>query len=360
MTMEAKAITARRAHLAAEGRLVADQVRGLPVGAPPTCCLQPKKAPHLVKVLLSAIANAENNLGADVDELKVTKIFVDEGPSLKRMHARAKGRGTASSSAPATSLWSWAASKRRTTMGHKVNPTGIRLGISKDWNSKWYRQEASSPATLLPTSRCASCCARSWPRPVSRASRSSARPRPPRHDPHGPSGRRDRQEGRGHREAAQGSFDMMGVPAHINVSEVRKPELDAQLVAESIAQQLERRIMFRRAMKRSVGNAMRLGALGIKVNVAGRLNGAEIARSEWYREGRVPLHTLRADIDYGFAEAKTTYGIIGVKVWIYKGEVFDCTQPRPGSGNADAAKRSDRPRTWRPWPSVGPRGEVRN
>jgi small subunit ribosomal protein S3 len=116
---------------------------------------------------------------------------------------------------------------------------------------------------------------------------------------------------------------MMGVPAHINVAEVRKPELDAQLVAESIAQQLERRIMFRRAMKRAVGNAMRLGALGIKVNVGGRLNGAEIARSEWYREGRVPLHTLRADIDYGFAQAKTTYGIIGVKVWVYKGEVFD-------------------------------------
>ena len=114
--------------------------------------------------------------------------------------------------------------------------------------------------------------------------------------------------------------DMMGVPAHINVTEVRKPELDAQLVAESIAQQLERRIMFRRAMKRAVGNAMRLGALGIKVNVGGRLNGAEIARSEWYREGRVPLHTLRADIDYGTAEASTTYGIIGIKVWIYKGD----------------------------------------
>src|SRR5690606_10995589 len=116
---------------------------------------------------------------------------------------------------------------------------------------------------------------------------------------------------------------VMGVPAHINVTEVRKPELDAQLVAESIAQQLERRIMFRRAMKRAVQNAMRLGAVGIKVNVGGRLNGAEIARSEWYREGRVPLHTLRADIDYGFAAARTTYGIIGVKVWVYKGEIFD-------------------------------------
>ena len=144
--------------------------------------------------------------------------------------------------------------------------------------------------------------------------------------------------------------DLMGVPAHIIVTEVRKPELDAQLVAESIAQQLERRIMFRRAMKRAVGNAMRLGALGIKVNVAGRLNGAEIARSEWYREGRVPLHTLRADIDYGFAEASTTYGIIGIKVWIYKGEVFDFSQvgqekqdDSPRSDRNDRGDRADRP-----------------
>jgi small subunit ribosomal protein S3 len=155
--------------------------------------------------------------------------------------------------------------------------------------------------------------------------------------------------------------DVMGVPAHINVTEVRKPELDAQLVAESIAQQLERRIMFRRAMKRAVGNAMRLGALGIKVNVAGRLNGAEIARSEWYREGRVPLHTLRADIDYGFAEAKTTYGIIGIKVWVYKGEIFDFSQvgqekqddtPRAERGDrpdrGDRKDRNDRPGRGRP------------
>ena len=114
----------------------------------------------------------------------------------------------------------------------------------------------------------------------------------------------------------------MGVPVQINVEEIRKPELDALLVAESVAQQLERRIMFRRAMKRAVTNTMRLGAEGIKIKVSGRLNGADIARNEWYREGRVPLHTLRADIDYGTAEANTTYGIIGVKVWIFKGEVF--------------------------------------
>ena len=123
--------------------------------------------------------------------------------------------------------------------------------------------------------------------------------------------------------------DMMGIPVHINIEEIRKPELDAQLVAESIAQQVERRIMYRRAMKRAVINTMRLGAQGIKVNVAGRLNGAEIARSEWYREGRVPLHTLRADIDYGFAEANTPSGVIGVKAWIFKGEVFESQEENP-------------------------------
>jgi len=118
----------------------------------------------------------------------------------------------------------------------------------------------------------------------------------------------------------------------INIEEIRKPELDAQLVAEGVASQLERRVMFRRAMRRSVTNAMRIGAEGIKINVSGRLNGAEIARNEWYREGRVPLHTLRADVDYGFAEALTTYGILGVKVWIYKGEVFDLETKDSGKG----------------------------
>ncbi len=126
---------------------------------------------------------------------------------------------------------------------------------------------------------------------------------------------------------------IMGIPVHVNVEEIRKPELDAYLVAESVAQQMEKRIMFRRAMKRAVQNAMRLGAPGIKINVSGRLNGAEIARSEWYREGRVPLHTLRADIDYGLAEARTTYGVIGVKVWIFKGEVMEVAEQ-----NAEAAE----------------------
>jgi small subunit ribosomal protein S3 len=130
---------------------------------------------------------------------------------------------------------------------------------------------------------------------------------------------------------------LMGVPVHVNIEEIRKPELDAQLIADSIAQQLEKRIMFRRAMKRAMQNAMRLGAQGIKIMSAGRLNGIEIARTEWYREGRVPLHTLRADIDYGFSEAKTTYGVIGVKVWVFKGEVL-------GKRDQPAAPPRPRPR----------------
>ena len=130
---------------------------------------------------------------------------------------------------------------------------------------------------------------------------------------------------------------MAGHPVQVAIEEVRKPEIDSQLVAENIAQQLEKRIMFRRAMKRAVQNAMRLGALGVKVMVAGRLNGGEIARTEWYREGRVPLHTLRADIDYGTAEAFTTYGVIGVKVWIFKGEIFD--KAEVGQVDAEATKK---------------------
>jgi small subunit ribosomal protein S3 len=209
-------------------------------------------------------------------------------------------------------------------MGHKVHPTGIRLGISKDWNSKWYANKREYAQYLsadlkvreLLHKRLAQAGVSKIqierPAKTARITIHTARP-----------GVVIGKKGEDIEKLRKDVTKMMGVPAHINVAEVRKPEIDAQLVAESIAQQLERRIMFRRAMKRSVGNAMRLGALGIKINVGGRLNGAEIARSEWYREGRVPLHTLRADIDYGFAEAKTTYGIIGIKVWIYKGEIFD-------------------------------------
>jgi small subunit ribosomal protein S3 len=134
---------------------------------------------------------------------------------------------------------------------------------------------------------------------------------------------------------------MLGVPVHVNIEEIRKPETDAQLVADSITQQLEKRIMFRRAMKRAIQNAMRLGALGVKIMSAGRLNGAEIARTEWYREGRVPLHTLRADVDYGTSEAQTTYGIIGVKVWVYKGDTLGRNEA-PQGAEKDASPAADK------------------
>ncbi|PIV33136.1 MAG: 30S ribosomal protein S3 [Lysobacterales bacterium CG02_land_8_20_14_3_00_62_12] len=225
-------------------------------------------------------------------------------------------------------------------MGHKVHPTGIRLGISKDWNSKWFanKREYAQYLTadlrvreLLREKLAAAGVSRiqiERPAKNARITIHSARP-----------GVVIGKKGEDIEKLRNSVSSLMGVPAHINVVEVRKPELDAQLVAESIAQQLERRIMFRRAMKRSVGNAMRLGALGIKINVGGRLNGAEIARSEWYREGRVPLHTLRADIDYGFAEAKTTYGIIGIKTWIYKGDIFDLSAATAAEAAAESNER---------------------
>ena len=209
-------------------------------------------------------------------------------------------------------------------MGHKVHPTGIRLGISKDWNSKWYAGKKHFAeylaADLLVRQMLRKKLAQAGISKIS-IERNSDSARVTIHTarPGVVIGKRGEDIEKLRKEVTA----KMGVPAHINVTEVRKPELDAQLVAESIAQQLERRIMFRRAMKRAVGNAIRLGALGIKVNVAGRLNGAEIARSEWYREGRVPLHTLRADVDYGTATAFTTYGTCGVKVWLFKGEIME-------------------------------------
>ncbi|TAN07059.1 MAG: 30S ribosomal protein S3 [Rhodanobacteraceae bacterium] len=229
-------------------------------------------------------------------------------------------------------------------MGHKVNPIGIRLGISKDWNSKWFAGKRQYALNLVSDLKVRELLKKKLAqagvskilisRPQKNADITIFTARP---------GVVIGKKGEDIEKLRKEVSAIMGVEAHINVSEVRKPELDAQLVAESIAQQLERRIMFRRAMKRAVQNAMRLGGLGIKVNVAGRLNGAEIARSEWYREGRVPLHTLRADIDYGLAEAHTTYGVIGVKVWIYKGEIFDFAtvgQPKEDErGDAPSSRR---------------------
>ena len=221
-------------------------------------------------------------------------------------------------------------------MGQKVNPIGIRLGITRDWTSKWYASTKNFPAHVytdflvrefLKKRLVEASVSRIQ---IERAARKvnitihTARP-----------GIVIGKKGEDIEKLRGQVSKMMKMPVtdvRINISEIRKPELDALLVAEGIAQQLERRVMFRRAMKRAVTNTMRIGALGIKVRVSGRLNGAEIARTEWYREGRMPLHTFRADIDYGLAEAKTTYGVIGVKVWIFKGEVFSQQEQADGAG----------------------------
>lgn len=229
-------------------------------------------------------------------------------------------------------------------MGHKVHPTGFRLGIAKDWAAKWYAEGEAFADQLNTDLKAreflnkklahAAVSRIEIERPAKSAEITVHTARPGI-----VIGKKGEDIERLRREVSK----IMGVPTHIRVNEIRKPELDAKLVADSIAQQLERRVMFRRAMKRAVGNAMRLGAQGIKVQVGGRLNGADIARTEWYREGRVPLHTLRADVDYGVAEAATTYGMIGIKVWVYKGEIFDLyaqksAENAPGKGGARKEK----------------------
>lgn len=206
-------------------------------------------------------------------------------------------------------------------MGQKVHPIGFRLGVSKDWTSKWYA-EGKDYADFLEKDfevrnyihkklEGASVSRIEIERPRNGAQITIFTARP---------GIVIGKKGEDIEVLKKEVSKIMGVSASINIEEIRRPELDAYLVADGIAKQLERRVMFRRAMKRAVTSTMKLGAIGIKVSISGRLNGAEIARTEWYREGRVPLHTLRADIDYGLAEAHTTYGVIGVKVWIFKGE----------------------------------------
>tara|TARA_B110000503_G_scaffold111467_1_gene166942 strand:+ start:136 stop:810 length:675 start_codon:yes stop_codon:yes gene_type:complete len=221
-------------------------------------------------------------------------------------------------------------------MGQKVHPTGIRLGVVKDHNSVWYADSKNYAKNLISDLEAREYILKKLdaasvsrvvierPAQTARVIIHTARP-----------GIVIGKKGEDVEVLRKELTARMGVPVHINIEEIRKPDLDARLVAQNVAQQLERRVMFRRAMKRVVQNAMRQGAEGIKVQVGGRLGGAEIARSEWYREGRVPLHTLRADIDYATFEAKTTYGIIGVKVWIFKGEVIG-----GDDGAQDAPRRS--------------------
>ncbi|WP_339802906.1 30S ribosomal protein S3 [uncultured Marinobacter sp.] len=226
-------------------------------------------------------------------------------------------------------------------MGHKVNPTGMRLGVIKEHNSVWYAEKREYAKKLLNDIQVrefldkrllkASVSKIVIERPAQNARITIHTARPGI-----VIGKKGEDVDRLRREVS----DMMGVPVHINIEEVRKPDLDARLVAQNVAGQLERRVMFRRAMKRAVQNAMRQGAKGIKIQVGGRLGGAEIARSEWYREGRVPLHTLRADIDYATYEAHTTYGVIGVKVWIFKGEILGGMEQVRADKNASRKKGS--------------------
>ena len=220
-------------------------------------------------------------------------------------------------------------------MGQKVHPIGIRLGVVKDHTSVWYADSKNYSKQLITDLEVREYIEKALeqasvsrvvierPAQTARITIHTARP-----------GIVIGKKGEDVDKLRKTLTEKMGVPVHINIEEIRKPDLDAKLVAQNVAQQLERRVMFRRAMKRVVQNAMRQGAEGIKVQVGGRLGGAEIARSEWYREGRVPLHTLRADIDYATYEASTTYGIIGVKVWIFKGEVIGDQE------QADGAKKT--------------------
>ncbi|QHS10994.1 30S ribosomal protein S3 [Sinimarinibacterium sp. NLF-5-8] len=226
-------------------------------------------------------------------------------------------------------------------MGHKINPNGFRLGITTKWTSNWYAQGGAYAETLLKdmavreylTKKLAQASVSriqiDRPAKSARVTIHTARP-----------GIVIGKKGEDIEKLKQEVAKIMGLKAdsvHLSVEEIRKPELDAKLIADSIAQQLERRVMFRRAMRRAVQNAMRIGAGGIKIQISGRLNGAEIARTEWYREGRVPLHTLRAHVDYATGEALTTYGIIGIKVWVFTGEVFDTDRRQDRSDAPEAA-----------------------
>ena len=217
-------------------------------------------------------------------------------------------------------------------MGQKVQPIGIRLGISTDWKSRWYasgtdyakylKEDLQVRDYIRKRLENASISDITIERPAQnlKVVIHSARP-----------GTVIGKKGEDINSLRRELTEMNGAPVSVSVEEIRKPDLDAQLVAESICQKLEKRMMFRRAMKLAVKNSMRVGALGVKVMISGRLNGADIARTEWYREGRVPLHTFRANVDYGFAEAMTTYGVIGVKVWIFNGEVYRDERSKPGS-----------------------------
>ena len=365
--------------------LVAQQIRGKKVDrALNVLTFSQKRIAGVVKkALQSAIANAENNHDLDVDDLVVKEASVGKNLVMKRFHARARGnaggiekffsqitivveekreeaqegrgqgrrpprarrpRRPRARSPPPRKPAAKKAKKEDCLMGQKVNPTGLRLGINRTWDSRWYAgkkeygkllQEDIKIREYLSDKLKAAGVSRiiiERPHKKCRVTIHSARP-----------GVVIGKKGADIEKLKSDVQKYTTDEVHLNIVEIRKPEIDAKLVAENIAQQLERRVAFRRVMKRSVQTAMRLGALGIRITCSGRLGGAEIARVEWYREGRVPLHTLRADIDYGVATAFTTYGTCGVKVWIFKGEIMEhdpfATEKRQAEAEAEGGNR---------------------
>ena len=290
--MESKAVAKFVRITPRKVRVVLDLIRGKNVAEAFAILKFTPKAGAVVveKVLRSAVANAENNYDMDVDKLVIKTAFADDGPTMKRIQ--------------------------------KVNPHGIRLGIVKTWDAKWYadkdfadnlHEDIKIRDYLKQSLQAAGVSRVETERSKNRLKITIHTAKP---------GMVIGRGGSGIEQIKEGLKKYTEKKVDINIAEIKQPDMDATLVAENIAQQLERRIAFRRAMKQAVGRTMRLGAKGIKVALSGRLGGAEIARKEAYREGSIPLHTLRADIDYGTAEAHTTYGRIGVKVWIFKGEVL--------------------------------------
>ena len=281
----------------------------------------------------------------------MSEAYVNEGPRMKRVRPAPMGRAYRYQRRHGAYRHQSGGKRNGSiAMGQKVHPYGFRLGFNKPWRSRWFAKQGYAEAAAG-RSRAEGRPAR----PAEIGGRELDRSRPARqqaagHDPHVASRHHHRPQRRGDREAEAGhGASKTKREVFIDIQEVHKPELDAQLVSESIALQLEKRVAFRRAMRKAVDSALRFGCKGIKVRVSGRLNGAEIARSEWYLQGQLPLHTLRADIDYGFAEAHTTYGVIGVKAWLYKGEILDLTKRRGGllpepEPRRDRGDRRDRDR----------------
>ena len=340
-------------------RLVIDLIRGQRAGDAINILRTTNKriAPSIEKVLRSAIANAENRHNdVDVDKLMVTECYVNEGPRMKRVRPAPMGRRLslpAADGAYRGQGWRRREGRGQISMGQKVHPYGFRLGVTKTWRSRWFAKQDYAKLlaedlelkdSLRERLKAAGVSSVEVDRPGNKLRITIHTSRP------------GIIIGRKGAEIEKLKSDLAKKTKRevfIDIQEVHKPELDAQLVSESIALQLEKRVAFRRAMRKAVDSALRFGCKGIKVRVSGRLNGAEIARTEWYLQGQLPLHTLRADIDYGFSEAHTTYGVIGVKCWVYKGEILPGGQRRglrndPEPRRAPSRDRRDRDRGDRP------------